>query len=631
MLTDERDLLSRELKKKGIEPDQLADGVCSYNTIKEILNGRQECDLLLFFFFLQRLGESPDKKEYILSWKEYQGECIRSRIVSAIFRGRREWAKRALCDYKKKIGAGKAVHEMFVYRGQAMFAYWISHDAAEAKRWLEQALNTTFPRWKYTNWDKCRISTMELENLLAYTRIEQDQEKEVEGLLKKCGKYIENYITDSEEHAKIYSKYAWIAAREEVKKGYPQQALKLCETAINELGKHSIAYFVQPLLRIMLECYEMLGTSDTVYQGKLTKDRCTCYLNALEVIYHNYGKHWMPQDSILWNCSQKAYHLETELIAAERKAFGMTQAELSAGIYENAKEIGKIERGLSSPRQKRFSMLMERFGIERERRSGFVITNSYLAMKVRREIQASAHRHQYDKMNQQASELEKLLDMQIPENQQTVKTIYNMVAFQTGERSPEDILAEDWKLLQMTYHISPEDIKIPKEIIMDSEKKKRGRPKKIKTSAPYFYRVPFKSEVDLLNQIAILLKETNQKEEAIQLYEKTIAAFERSKVKEEYQYFSYGLLSANLARDKDMIENSEKGIRHSLQCGKFGGVCNNYLTLACTLFSDSSNQELCQKMVKECYYLFELSESYINQKNVKNFYKNTFECDIEDS
>ena len=44
MLTDERDLLSRELKEKGIEPDQLADGVCSYNTIKEILNGRQECD-----------------------------------------------------------------------------------------------------------------------------------------------------------------------------------------------------------------------------------------------------------------------------------------------------------------------------------------------------------------------------------------------------------------------------------------------------------------------------------------------------------------------------------------------------------------------------------------------------------
>ena len=160
-----------------------------------------------------------------------------------------------------------------------------------------------------------------------------------------------------------------------------------------------------------------------------------------------------------------AYHLETELIAAERKAFGMTQAELSAGIYENAKEIGKIERGLSSPRQKRFSMLMER-------RSGFVITNSYLAMKVRREIQASAHRHQYDKMNRQASELEKLLDMQIPENQQTVKTIYNMVAFQTGERSPEDILAEDWKLLQMTYHISPEDIKIPKEITRQTKKDK---------------------------------------------------------------------------------------------------------------------------------------------------------------
>ena len=166
---------------------------------------------------------------------------------------------------------------------------------------------------------------------------------------------------------------------------------------------------------------------------------------------------------------------------------------------------------------------------------------------------------------------------------------------------------------------------------MDSKKKKRGRPKKIKTSAPYFYRVPFKSEVDLLNQIAILLKETNQKEEAIQLYEKTIAAFERSKVKEEYQYFSYGLLLANLTKNKCSIEDAEKGIQYGIRCGKLGSLCNHYLIIARALLSDSSNQEQCCKMVKECYYLFELSENFIKQQSVKKFYRDIFGCDIEDS
>lgn len=521
-------LIADERKKQNLPGKILIEGIGAKQSLLEMEDDRLQSNKLLVDVLLQRLGRCPDKLEYILSWSEYRLECIRDWFEECVFKGKKKWAEKALYLYEKKMPKIGTVQRMYLYRGRAMIAYWIDGAVSEAEEWLVKALNATFPRWRQAVWKDCRISTMELENALALVRVWQEQGKQDDALLERCGAYIGEYVTDGEENAKIYSKYAWLAARQESGAGNLEKALGLCKEALERLRRYSIEYFTVPLLRSIIEYQERLrelgagkpvwqaARVDSIVQGEEEQAKCVAdeavstleevkeegryrkYLDALCHLKEQFEESWYPQNSILHNCCQKAYHLDFEILRAERCAQGVTQEEAIDGVYENPKEIARIENRKSSPRGRRFDRLMENLGLERGRMSGLVVTDSFQVLELQKRIQGHLSRHEYDAVKPLLQELEKELDMRYAENRRVIRWIQNVIDISTGNCSYESILENDWKLLGETYSLSPERLQRSPEIKIHKGKKQ-------------VYRAPMRNETELINQIAILLKNLDEK------------------------------------------------------------------------------------------------------------------------
>lgn len=624
--------------EQRVSKTMLSDGLCAYQLLQKIEKDQAECSLELFTMLLQRLGKSSDKLEYILSWREYRLQCIRDWFMVCVFKGNRKWSERTLRLYEQKSEKTGTVQQMHLCRGRALISYRLGHDAVLAEEWLKKALDATFCHWREPCWVGYRISVFELENVLALVRMYQEQGKRGRELLVLCDRYIQQYITDGEEHAKIYSKYAWLAAEDCRRDGHIGQALALCTEALEELRQFSIEYFMSPLLEKMLVCYKEMrakwaerGVSavDEADSGWLSEERCRIYLEEIRHMRKQFGEPWYPEDSILWNCCCKMYHLDYEILGAERRAQGMTQDRAVDGVYLNAKEIGKIERDKQAPTRKNFLLLMRKFGMERERKASLVFSESFEVLELRRRMQGCSSRRQYDRLEELLAELKQKLDLRILENWWTVRFYRNTLDMVREKRPFDELLAEDFEMLQETYHLTPEEIENQTKLPAVPRKGERGRPRKKPEQKGEVYRAPLKNEADILNQAAILLKKAGKSEEALRLYEGVLRTFEHSRVRPEYRLSSYGLLLGNMAGDKESIKDAQKAIRLSLRCGKLSNLADNYLTIACAMLDDSTNRELCRQMIQETYYLFELSKNTHNRDIVRKYYKHVFERDIE--
>lgn len=619
----------------------LSEGLCVYQLLQKIEEGRAECSLELFTILLQRLGKSPDKLEYILSWREYRIQCIRDWFMVCVFKGNRKWAERALSLYEQKEEETGSVKRMYLCRGYAMIAYWIGHDADAAERWLKEALDATFQQWDEQDWTGHRISVLELENALALVRVCREQGKPDHGLLVRCGRYIQEYVTDGEEHAKIYSKYAWLTAEECCREGHIEQALSLCMEGLEELRQYSIEYFMEPLLEKLLQCYEKLRSegkesggagagTDGSAEERLDEERCRIYLRVLRHMREQFGEAWYPEDSILWNCCYKMYHLDYEIFFAERRVQGMTQERAADGVYQSFKGLGEIERGKRAPSRKNFLLLMRKFGMERERKASLVFSDSFEVLELRRRMQGCGSRCQYDTLERLLGELEQKLDMKVLENWRTVRFYQNTLDMLQEARPFEEMMAEDFRMLHETYRLSLEEIKNQPSLAAAPRKNGRGRPKKEQEQKGWVYRAPLKNEADILNQIAILLKKMGRLEEAIQVYEGVLYAFERSRIRPEYRFNSYALLLGNMAKERESIEETVKVLRVSLRCGKLSNMGDNYLTIACAMLDCGEERELSRRMMLEAYYLLELEKNVTDKNIVRDHYRKVFGKGLEE-
>lgn len=617
-------LIANERKKQKVSGEILTQGIGTKQGLHKIEIGQMQCDKLFGDIVLQRLGRSPDKLEYILSWNEYRLECIRTWFEECVYKGKRKWAETALLLYERKVPRLGAVQRMYLDRGHAMISYWIDKDPAQAECWLVKALDDTFLQWSEPVWDKCRVSTMELENMLALVRARQEQGKSEGALLERCGTYIQSYITDGEENAKIYSKYAWLAAKHASEEGNPGRALALCVEALDRLRRYNIEYFMQPLLNSILryrrQCLLLAKKkkpegieAEAVAALEKTSGKCHYrgYLNAIDRLHKEFGEEWRPTDSILYNCTQKSYHLDFEILRAERYAQCMTQEVVSAGVYEHPKEIAKIENRRSAPQGRKFAVLMEKLGLEREKTSGFVVTDSFEALELRKQIQGHINRHQYEEVKPLFGELEQKLDFDCAENRRVIHVIQNWIDINENSRAYEELLQEDWEMLGETYFLSARRLRISPEIKIQRGKKQT-------------YRAPMRNETELINQIAILLDKMGRKDEAIRVYEWVLKTFERSRVRKQWRYHSYGLLLENIAKVKCSAEGSKESLRYELSCGKAGSLPYSYLTMACAMNDDSSNRETCRQMLRDVIHLYELANNDVNKKIAEKYYRENF-------
>lgn len=570
------------LEKKGISRKKLSDGLCSEQRLYEIEKDSCESDTLLVDILLQRLGKSPDKLERVLKVDMYRMVRLRDLLEEAILRGRKELAERILETYPLLT----KVDQMYKCRMRACLLYRIDHDFTGAIEQLEKAIDITLPAFTYEKIEDYLISTVEMENLLALermkiegiqTQIKAEEKRNLEILM--C--YIDKHFTDEEEHAKIYSKCAWLLARVCFAEGDYIQTLSLCEKGIEELRRNTMLYFMFPLLKLMTETEKEIGIAPE-------KSKWVQYYDVLTFLWEGYAKKWYPTDLLFHNCYQKEYHLDYELIRSEREARRMTQEEMADGIYQNVESYSRFETGKASPNKKTFEKLIKKLGIEKGRYNGYAVTDSFETMEIRRNLDRMLSHGEYQKAEEIVVNLKDNLDMTIQENRKIIQIFELMIAKRFERITIEDALEQEKVLIKD---------------VVDFERKQ-------------LLRIPMKNEIVCLNQVCVDLEKVKQGEQAEEIYIAVLTLMRKSRIHIKYRYRSYALFLQNFAHRGLDAKDIRAEFCNELICGKAAVLPLCLINQVKLMEKEGSPQEQCLKLVKKVYYL---SDMYF-YKDIKNLY-----------
>ena len=480
------------------------------------------------------------------------------------------------------------VHNMFYCRNRAYAALRVEKEPETARQWMQKALDITMPEWQERPLESYWISTMEMENLLAYAKTllaigAESELAEAERLLDNCRNFIDERVTDEEEYAKIYAKCACLLADLSIRQGKIRQAEQLAEGALQGLQTFGISYFMEPLLEILVQC----NSGKNPYQK---------YLTALQHLKQYVGEEWHFADSLFKNCSQQTYYIDHELFREERIVQGYSQEQMIEGVYKNPESLSRAERGKVTMRDSKLVRLLRRLGIDKCRYNGFVVTDDYADLELKQKVDILLSRNCYKKAEELLAQLKSRLDLTMEENRRWISGYEIALAKEKDGNSKQELLNRALDILQETYQLQTHGA----------------------------YRSPMDREVFLINQIGILLHELDRTEEAVQLFRCITQAMKNSKVNVKRRSRKYSLLRTNLAKWEASIPMAQENIRFTLECGKLRSLPMNYMTIASAMIDDPANSEICREMIKDCYYLCELVHNDVNKEITRNYYLKIF-------
>lgn len=588
-----------EIRKiKKMTRKKLSYGICSEHALREIEEDRNAVDILMFDVFIQRLGISSDKFEMVLSKETYDMIRLRDLIAETIYRGKRRLAERLLQNYPSHT----RIDQMYQQRMKAGLSYCIDGDCALAAEYLQKAVSVTLPDFSYERMDAYLISSVEMENLLALERMcveagleDENMRGQVKNHLGICMNYIESHFEDEEERAKLISKCAWLTGGLYYMDKNYVQTMAYCEKGIEGLRKNTILYFMLPLLKLMTKAEEALGIAPE-------RSKRMRYYEILSFLWEGYAKRWYPTDSLFHNCYQRDYHLDYELIGAERKSRKMTQAELAEGVYQNTESYSRMETGKVSLSKKNFEKLMGKLGIEKNRYNGCVVTDSLEVMELKTRVDKSAMRRNYEQARDTVRELKKKLDMDISENKLVVDLYEIVIAKCLGEITAEEALV---KLKALSRGFMDFDNNI-------------------------FSHIPMKNEALVVNNICITLCETGQVNNAIDLYRITLEKIRSSKIEIKYRYRSYEIILNNYVHECGIMEYTIEELHNELLCGKameLSFCLNNILQI---LNRGGVSRDECDEWAKAVYYMCDLYYLEKDKEMYKDYLKNKRQIRIMD-
>lgn len=583
-------------EQKNMPLEELALGVCTPESLRNIELGKETVSKLFMEIMYQRLGKSTDKLELIVSDEVYDEEELWERFEECLERGNKATAEEILEILLQGMPEDSNVHKMFYCRNKAYAELRVGNNPIQAKDWMQKALDITMPGWQKRPLEEYWISTLEMENLLAYAKTQlaigtQEELDAAERLLTACQSFIDERVTDEEEHAKIFAKCAYLLGNTYLRKKKVSLAEQVAIRAFLELQTFGISYFMEPLLKVLIQCQRESTAEKNLYSE---------YLSALQHVKQFAGEEWHFTDSILKNCSQQTYYIDHELFREERIAQGYSQEEMIEGIYKNPESLSRAERGKVTMRDSRLIRLFKKLGIEKNRYNGFVVTDKYEDLELKQQIDILISRNHDKEAEEKLAELKSRLDLTFAENRRTIQGYRIMLDIKKEGISKEELLKQAMELLQETYRLRTHGA----------------------------YRSPMDREATLINQIGILLKFLGREEEAKQLFYNITETMKNSKVKLNRRYRTYSVFRTNLAKWEQSIPLATETIRFTLTCGKLDALPMNYMTVACAMLDDPTNLEICRVMIKDVYYMWLVVGNKVNVEITKRFYQSEFNEEI---
>lgn len=526
-------MLDQECYNKNISRRRLVKGICSPQLLIKASEQDTNIELLTFEILMERIGRSPENLEFILSDKEYSSVTIRDNIDNYIYNQDYLAAEDSLNTLIPNLNKASLAMKMYYYRIHA----WISSekgDLLSAKESIMQAIYTTLPDITISNYEQYCFSSYELENILFLSELlfKYGDIDTAISITSTVYEWSKKHITDSRLLVSILPKCALLFGR------YCQNNLPIekirnyIEEAIDLMRNESIIYMMSPLLTMLIN----------IYQSQNEPEKASYWMPFRDVINELLNKYIpsIPQDSIFFRCRKVSYNLESEILKAERVRQSLSQLDLSDGVYSNPSSISYYETNKRSPNKTTFTKLMDKFNLNKPKRSGFVLTESFDRLELFQKMREYANKQDYSA----------LLDLinnssEYDYFEEPIITAYKCFASKNSKHEYDsETIEKIASIIDQRYPLSPQAQ----------------------------YRKPFLEECYLI--CTYLGLPQHKHEYLLTIYENIINHIEQSAISPKYSYFTYTSLAMNYIycvgkyMSYDAVTSiCDKALYYTLLCG----------------------------------------------------------------
>lgn len=583
-----------------INQEDLAKGILSAADLSRVEHGTKEIDYFELEALFQRMGKSLDKLELVLSRKEYQLLCIREKIEEALEKNQYEEVDSLLDEYMAYNSAKRNMHQQYSRIVKGILQYLREKNGHDVLTKLDACLEITCENWKETEWAQLCLCTQEVRILLliAYIKVEAKEYDSALQMLLNMQEYLEIRYTDEEEKAKIYPHCMYLLATTYWQQGEIETAYKKCWQGIECLVDNGALTLLSELLQLQKDCLEKMGK-------KVEQEKCKQYIEAIDFVYELAQKERCQEMILLLlkESVQRECIISNELIREMRKATSMTQEKLSDNICAQ-ETLARIEKDKTNPNSKNMYDMLKRMGMSREKYYGFIISDDYeLYEKVRLYIRCVG-KEEKEKAYELLNEIESELDMKEHVNRQFVES------GRIGQRL--------WKQ-KITY----------KQAIDELEKVLHWTMPPIKDKERV-YRMPFRKEFMILNQIALFYKRSGQVDAAVDICKQIEEKYDKGILRMYFHSVPASVLYTNYCGFLEVQDNlqealivAQRGIEHAVLCNRADLVGLILANVYC-VYEKKHQPELEERYLRSACILVDLYKRKKDKIKFEKVYREKF-------
>lgn len=546
------DLIEKERAKTNITREQLSYGMCSQQALYRSSTEDSIMGILMFEMLLERLGQSTDSLEYIMSQDEYDKAVMRDDIEDRILCNDAIGANKLLEEYKTSFEEMAGVDEMYYYRtlaGIKLYCGNETYEYNEGLKYILKAIKTTLNDIKLDNYGKYLYSTYEAENILMYIKalcMVGEAERGVKLLIDYYA-FFERRWNDETLKVRVLPKCAYLMAEYGKNLIEDERIADYLEKGIDLLRSYSIIYMLKPLMERLIECYKKIGNREKI-------DYWMPYYNLIDELYSEYDN-GRRQDALFYRWKTASYYLESEVIRDERMAQGMTQMELADGIYKNIASVSNIEKGKSSPNKNKYRAIVEKLSIDKGRISGFVVADSLDKIRRIAEIRELVSRGETKRAQQLIEE-----EIVQSDSEKRLLKAYTTVVQYNDQVNSKNRLDEMRKNLDGIYDLNREK----------------------------YVRRPFQAELDIISAYLTALKRVDAN--AVKgIADKFLKIYSETKVDLRYCYrgystvFLYSIIKDTISDQHILMQTEHDYISYCVDVGKGSALVGLNWLLGCEL------------------------------------------------
>lgn len=243
------------------------------------------------------------------------------------------------------------------------------------------------------------------------------------------------------------------------------------------------------------------------------------------------------------------------------------------------------------------ALLLQKMKRDRSRVGMNVVVEKYELIALEKKIAVAYHKHDYKQAKNLVAELQAQLDMSVIKNQQYIYAEQIRIEMREGKYSWQKGIEKLYGVLHMTLAGSDEKI---------------------------FSDNLTSGEADILNQIAILFCQNNQKEKGIMLWKKMLENYQNKGVNPVFNIRGYEVIVGNIAGRMEELNYVEepiqlcmKRLEIALEIGKGNGIGRSLAIIACVL--ERQHDKRCVERFRQTLNIYKLMKFDYRYQCIKEY------------